>query len=459
MLFSSISFLFYFLPIVLIIYFCVPDKWKNMVLFCCSLFFYAWGEPKNVWLMVISIAMGYLFGIFMERYRGTKISKAILAISIGFFVVILGFYKYSDFFIENINRFTGSKLSLWNIAIPIGISFDIFQMISYIVDVYRGTVKAQKNIINLGTYIAMFPQLIAGPIVRYCDIEKFLKERTYNWEQTADGIERFLVGLTKKVILANVLGELCELYRGSDDISVLYAWMYAIAFMLQIYYDFSGYSDMAIGLGKILGFYFPENFRYPYCSRSLKEFWRCWHISLGTWFRDYVYIPMGGNRVSKGRWYVNILVVWFLTGFWHGADWNFIIWGLFFAVFLIWEKHGLKTFLEEHRVFSHVYVLIVVMFSFVIFGADSMTQMIRDMQFLFGMNEIPLYSREALYYLKSYAITFLLGIVCAMPFLEKLREKMKGYSVLRTCMWIGLLIINTAFLAAGSFNPFLYFRF
>ena len=338
MLFSSIPFLYYFLPAVLILYYIAPKKLKNTVILLSSLFFYAWGEPKYVILMVVSIAIGYILGLLIEKYRGKKASKVFLALSVLFSIGALGYFKYADFFINNFNAVTGLSVPLLRIALPIGISFYTFQLLSYTIDVYRGDTPARKNPITLAAYISLFPQLIAGPIVRYSDVALQLENRTHTFAKASDGIRRFILGLSKKILIANALGELCDIFRASDDKSVAFFWLYAVSFTLHIYFDFSGYSDMAIGLGKIMGFDFMENFNYPYISKSVTEFWRRWHMSLGSWFRDYVYIPLGGNRVSKPRQFFNILVVWLLTGFWHGAEWNFPVWGLYFAVLLLIEK-------------------------------------------------------------------------------------------------------------------------
>ena len=344
MLFSSITFLYYFLPLTIGLYFLFPKCLKNMVLLLSSLLFYAWGEPKYILLMGSSIVLGYGFGLLVEKYRGKKLGQAFCILSVIISLSFLVYFKYVDFFITNFNAITGLNIPLLKVVLPIGISFYTFQMISYIVDIYRGE-AAQKNIIYMAAYIAMFPQLIAGPIVRYSDIAKQLETRTHSWDMAAEGIRRFVIGLAKKVLLANQLGELCNVFRGSDEKSVLFYWLYAFAFGLHIYFDFSGYSDMAIGLGKIFGFRFLENFNYPYISASITEFWRRWHISLGSWFRDYVYISLGGNRVKRGRQFFNILMVWMLTGFWHGAAWNFIVCGLFFAILIMIEKVWLLKYL------------------------------------------------------------------------------------------------------------------
>ena len=335
MLFSSIPFLFYFLPCVFVLYFLVPMRWKNTVLLLASLFFYAWGEPKFVVFMLASIVQGYVLARLVEKYRADRgRAKLFLTLSLVFSLGLLGYCKYADFFLSGFNALTGLHIPLLRVALPIGISFYTFQILSYVVDVYRGDVKAQRNFIDLAAYIAMFPQLIAGPIVRYSDIASQLEHRTHSLADVAAGARRFVLGLGKKVLLANVFYELITTFKASGDRSVLFYWLYAAACVLNIYFDFSGYSDMAIGLGRIFGFHYLENFDYPYISASITEFWRRWHMSLGSWFRDYVYIPLGGNRVSKTKWLRNILVVWLLTGLWHGAAWNFVLWGLFFAVFL-----------------------------------------------------------------------------------------------------------------------------
>ena len=465
MLFSSLSFLYYFLPCVLIIYFLAPKKLKNSVLLLSSLFFYAWGEPKYVLLMLLAILCGYLFALLIERYRGRRLSRLFLILSVSLSAAMLGFFKYADFFIQNFNAVTGLSLPLLRIALPIGISFYTFQLISYTVDVYRG-VPAQRSFIDLAAYISLFPQLIAGPIVRYSQIAEQLSSRRHSLDKAALGIRRFILGLGKKVLIANAMGQLCQIFSASQDKSVLFFWLYAIANMLHIYFDFSGYSDMAIGLGKLFGFDFPENFNYPYISRSVTEFWRRWHISLGSWFRDYVYIPMGGNRVSRPRWLLNILVVWLLTGFWHGAAWNFIVWGLFFAVFLILEKLWLLKHLEKAPVLGRFYVLFTVMLSFIIFSAENMGQALSSLSSLFGAGGLPLLSAEFLYYLKSYAVLLLIAVVGATPLPRLLLQRLgirPGGEKLRNLLEVPALLLilalSTAYLVDGSFNPFLYFRF
>ncbi len=468
MLFSSIPFLYYFLPVVLLLYFAVPFKLKNLVLLLSSLFFYGWGEPRYVVIMAMAITAGYVLGRLIEAFRERGLSKVFLFISVAAGVGTLGYFKYADFFISNINALTGLSIPLLKIALPIGISFYLFQILSYTVDVYRGTVPAQKSIINFGAYVASFPQLIAGPIVRYSDIALQLENRTHSFEKCAYGIRRFVLGLSKKVLLANALGQLCDIFRASDDKAVLFYWLYAISFTLHIYFDFSGYSDMAIGLGKILGFDFVENFNYPYISKSITEFWRRWHISLGSWFRDYVYIPLGGNRVPKMRWLFNILVVWMLTGFWHGASWNFIFWGLLYAAFLVIEKLWLAAYLDKSRILRHIYVLLIVILGFVLFNATDMAEALQYIGAMFGADSLPLISSEFIYYLGSYGLILLLAIVGSTPLPKLAVEALtraggdktaKTIDILEIVFMTVLLLLITAYLVDGSFNPFLYFRF
>ncbi len=467
MLFSSIPFLYFFLPIVLILYFIAPKKLKNSVLLLSGLVFYAWGEPKYVIIMIISVLVGYVSGLLIEKFDGKrKAQKAVLILSVGTDLGFLAYFKYADFFIENFNALTGLGIPLLRIALPIGISFYTFQILSYTVDVYRGQVPAQKNPVTLGAYITMFPQLIAGPIVRYSDVEKELRHRSHTLKKTYEGILRFSVGFGKKILIANALGELCEIFKASDEKTVAFYWLYAIAFSLHIYFDFSGYSDMAIGLGKIFGFTFTENFNYPYISKSITEFWRRWHMSLGQWFRDYVYIPMGGNRVSVSKHLRNIFVVWFLTGFWHGADWNFIVWGLYFAVLLTLEKLWLGKILAKSKVLSRIYVLFLIAVSFVIFNASSMGEAVSYIAGMFGINTSGLYDSSWVYYLSSYAFILVLAAVGATPLPKKLTEKIKNtkagnifFTIASPVFAAVIIILCTAYLVDGSFNPFLYFRF
>ena len=465
MLFSSIPFLYYFLPAVLILYFLAPRFLKNAVLLASSLFFYWWGEPKYLALMVVSILLFYGWGFAIGYAKDQKLKKLFLIGSVITGVALLGVFKYADFFVTNFNAVTGLSIPLLKLALPIGISFYTFQCLSYTVDVYRGHAAVQKDPIKFGTYVSLFPQLIAGPIVRYVDVARELENRASTWEGVSQGLFRFLVGLGKKVLLANQFGQLVELYRGSEAQSVLFCWMYAIAFALHIYFDFSGYSDMAIGLGKVFGFHFIENFDYPYLSKSVTEFWRRWHKSLGSWFRDYVYIPLGGNRVSKARWIINILAVWMLTGLWHGASWNFVLWGLLFAAVLLIEK-WIPALEKLPMLLRHIYVLLIVVFSFVLFNAVDLTQAVGDFKGLLGLGGLPMVTEETLYYLRSYGTLFLLGFVGATPLLRDACQKLsqrpvagRVLEVAKILAMVALLVLCTAYLVDGSFNPFLYFRF
>jgi Predicted membrane protein involved in D-alanine export len=444
---------------VLAVYFLTPRKGKNAVLLLASLIFYGWGELRLLPLMAFTILLCYVCGLGIERSRKRK--KLWLLASIVISVGLLGVFKYADFFIGSLNTVTGLKIPLLHLALPVGISFYTFQCLSYTIDVYRGSVPAQKNLINFGAYVALFPQLIAGPIVRYADIARELEHREHSWDNAAAGLRRFLVGLGKKVILADNFALLIRLFRQSGEKSVLFYWMYAVAFTLNIYFDFSGYSDMAIGLGRVLGFHFVENFNYPYLSGSVTEFWRRWHISLGSWFRDYVYIPMGGSRVSRWRWVLNILTVWMLTGLWHGAAWNFVLWGLLFAALLLAEK-WIPVLQRLPGVLRHGYVLLAVVLSFVLFNADSLAQAGQDFAGLFGFGSLSLTSAETLYYLKSYAVLFVLGILGSTPVVKNAARRIDGTKagvVLEAAAMLALLIVCTAYLVDGSFSPFLYFRF
>ncbi len=461
MLFSSIPFLYYFLPAVLLVYFLVPKVLKNSVLLLSSLVFYAWGEPKYVFLMIATIALFYFCGRGIGWARRQAWKRVWLIVSIVISIGLLAIFKYADFFIDSFNQTTGLSIPLLKLALPVGISFYTFQCLSYTIDVYRDNTVVQKNPISFGAYVVLFPQLIAGPIVRYVDVARELDNRTHSWQGAYEGASRFLGGLAKKILLADNFAKLTVLFRQSGEQSVLFYWMYAIAFTLQIYFDFSGYSDMAIGLGKILGFHFIENFRYPYLSTSVTEFWRRWHISLGSWFRDYIYIPMGGNRVKKFRWIINILVVWMLTGLWHGAAWNFVIWGLMFAVLLLIEK-WVPALQKLPKAVKHIYVMLLIIISFVVFNAADLAQAGRDLAGLFGFGGLPVVSAETWYYLRSYGVLFILGFIGATPLVRNLttcyRVTRVG-RVLEPIVLIGILLLCTAYLVDGSFSPFLYFRF
>ena len=461
MIFSSIPFLYCFLPLVVLVYFLVPRKLKNAVLLLFSLGFYAWGEPKYVFLMLATIGAFYLCGLGIHGAKTQTLKKLWLTVSIVIGIGLLAIFKYADFFIENFSVATGLSVPLLRLALPVGISFYTFQSLSYTIDLYRGVVPVQKNPISFGAYVTLFPQLIAGPIVRYSDVARELDHRAHSWEDAMAGIRRFLIGLGKKVILADNFALLISLFRASGEKSVLFYWMYAVAFTLNIYFDFSGYSDMAIGLGRIFGFHFVENFHYPYLSKSVTEFWRRWHMSLGSWFRDYVYIPMGGNRVSKARWVFNIFTVWMLTGFWHGAAWNFILWGLLFAVLLLAEKM-IPAIGKLPNILKHVYVLLVIVLSFVLFNGESLSQVGSDLAALFGFAGLPAVSAQTLYYLCSYGWLFVAGIVGTTPVVKNVALRVGSTrigAVLEVLLLAGILLVCTAYLVDGSFSPFLYFRF
>ncbi len=476
MLFSSVTFLFYFLPAIILLYFLVPFKFKNAVLLAFSLFFYAWGGVTYALLMVLAIIMGYIAGLLIEKFRGKKVSLVVMWIAVAAIISFMLYFKYTDFFIDNFNKVTGLSIPLLRLALPIGISFYTFQIISYVVDVYRGE-KAQKNPINLAAYVAMFPQLIAGPIVRYSDIARELEHRTHSVTLGAEGVRRFIIGLAKKVLIANSMYDLGEIIYKLEDKSVLLYWIYGIAIALYIYFDFSGYSDMAIGLGKIFGFHFLENFNYPFISKSATEFWRRWHMSLGSWFRDYLYIPLGGNRVSRGRQIVNIFAVWLFTGFWHGASWNFILWGVFFGVLLLIEKFWLLGAMKKAEakggivaaignVFSRFYILFAVLISFMVFNINTLGEAFSYIGGLFGAGGIPFASAETWYYLRSYAVLLIVAIVGATPIVRntaiKLSEGKSTKGIMRfvePVVLMALIVVVSAFLVDSSSNPFLYFRF
>ena len=457
MLFSSIEFLYYFLPAVVLVYFLLPTSARNGWLLLASLLFYAWGEPKYVFLMIGSILLNYLWGLAIGRSKTQKGKRFFLVCSVITCLGLLGYYKYADFAVENVNALLGTAFPLPKLALPIGISFYSFQILSYTIDVYRGRVEAQKNPIDFGCYVALFPQLIAGPIVRYVDVARELKSRSTTLDDFRLGLRRFLMGLGKKILIANQLGAFIELFRASREKSVLFYWLYAIAFTLHIYFDFSGYSDMAIGLGRIFGFHFLENFDYPFISRSVQEFWRRWHMTLGGWFRDYLYIPLGGSRCSKAKWLRNVLFVWLFTGLWHGAAWNFVLWGLFFAALLLVEKF-VPAIQKLPNVLRHGYVLLAVVLSFVLFNTADLSQAGSDLAGMFGLGGVPVVTGETLYYLRSYASVFVLGIFGSLPFGKKLGEKLCN-PVTEAIAMVALLLLCTASLVDGSFNPFLYFRF
>ena len=471
MVFSTPIFLFYFLALTLLIYYLVPRCLRNPVLLCASLPFYFWGERVYPVIMLLSTAIDYTHGMLVERCKARgndRGARMAVASSMVFNLGLLFFFKYWDFLAGSLQAVGLGFMPVLNIHLPIGISFYTFQTMSYTIDVYRGDARAQRSIVNFGTFVTLFPQLIAGPILKYKDLGDQIDQRDCTAEKFASGVQIFMVGMGKKVLLANNVGLLWERYKALplDQLTVAGAWLGVIAFTFQIYFDFSGYSDMATGLGRMLGFEFAPNFRYPYISRSITEFWRRWHISLSTWFRDYVYIPLGGNRVSRGKWFRNIFIVWLLTGLWHGAAWTFILWGLFFALFLTAEKLWYGQALARTKLLKHVYVLLLIVVSFVLFDAASVQDALRTIAALFGLGGLPLADALSRYYLWSYTGVFLIAAVGATPLpvkiLRQLKESRTGsiiVSVLEPLVLLALLAAVTAYLVDGSFNPFLYFRF
>ena len=457
MVFSSVSFLYYFLPITLIFYFLMPQKIKNLVLLIMSLIFYFYGEPRYIIVLIFSCFYNYYFGKLIEK---SKNKKAYLIINLITNFGILFYFKYFNFFLENINSIIGTNYSLY-IIMPIGISFFTFQATSYIIDIYNGKVKSAKNILTFATYLTLFPQLIAGPIVRYETIEKELQSRKINYELFGQGVRRFIIGLSKKVMIANVLGELSQSLLNIGQTTILSHWIIAISDTLQIYFDFSGYSDMAIGLGLMFGFKFLENFNYPLTARSITDFWRRWHISLSSWFKDYVYIPLGGSKEGNFKRYRNILIVWMITGFWHGASWNFVLWGLYFAVFLIVEKIFLLKILKKHKIIGHIYTITIVIVSFVIFNRTNFNDIQLFLKNMFGLGNLYFTNIETNYYLKNYIFIILTAIICSISY-KKIYTKIKDnkiFSIIEPIIIIILFILCTAYIVDESFNPFLYFRF
>ena len=458
MVFSSILFIFRFLPIAMGIYFLTPKKLKNLSLLILSLIFYSWGEPRYFLLMIASIFVDYFISINIEKNnKNKKIKILLLAISIIFNVGILFFFKYINFFIENINSIFNMSLNNVKINLPLGISFYTFQTMSYTIDVFLGKVKAEKNIINFGAFVCLFPQLIAGPIVKYIDISKELKNRDINLDEIQEGIRLFILGLGSKVLIANNIGSLWNEVEtmGFNNISTILAWMGIIAFSLQIYFDFNGYSLMAIGLGKILGFNFPNNFNYPYESRSITEFWRRWHITLGQWFKQYVYIPLGGNRLGRARTYFNLFIVWFLTGLWHGASYNFILWGLYFFILICIEKNGLLNLLNKHKLISHIYTIFFILVGWVLFAVIDLNKIINFLKKMFIFNA----GNEWIYYLRNYIIIYTIAIIFSTSFLKKIYNKFVKSNIVDTIILITIFLLSIAYLVDSSYNPFLYFRF
>ncbi|MDO5522014.1 MAG: MBOAT family protein [bacterium] len=475
MVFSSLLFLFRFLPIVLVLYFIMPRKLRNMVLFLASLFFYAWGEPVYVVIMLFSTVVDYTHGRMVNSFllkNDRKKAKMVVASSMIINLCLLGFFKYSDFLIQNINSLFGTSIGLLELSLPIGISFYTFQTMSYTVDVYRGHAKVQRNIISFGTYVALFPQLIAGPIVQYKTIAEQLNHRRESFDQFSDGVVRFVTGLGKKVLLANSIGALWDQISVMDTASlpVATAWIGALAYTFQIYFDFSGYSDMAIGLGKMFGFEFLENFNYPYLSKSITEFWRRWHISLGSWFKEYVYIPLGGNRKGMKIQLRNIAIVWLLTGLWHGASWNFVLWGAYFGVLLLIEKLVLLRWLGKTKaIVGHIYTMFFVIVSWVIFAFEDISKAGNYLHAMFGGGQ-GIVTTETLYLLSNYGVLFVILIFSCTDAPKRIAAWFRthsqhrvaasyGYIVLENVFLIAVCILSIAYLVDSSYNPFLYFRF
>lgn len=458
MIFSSILFIFRFLPIALILYYITPQKYKNLILTLLSLVFYSWGEGKYFLIMIASIIIDYTAGRLIYRYKNEIKKKTIvLCISLVFNLGLLFFFKYFNFFIDNINNIFNFAIKGVKITLPLGISFYTFQTMSYSIDVYRGKVVPEKNIINFAAFVTLFPQLIAGPIVKYTDINKEISRRVITKDNVEVGIEKFILGLGRKVLIANNIGMLWTEVEGIgfENISTPLAWLGIISFGLQIYFDFSGYSLMAIGLGKMLGFNFPENFNYPYISRSISEFWRRWHITLGSWFKEYVYIPLGGNRKGKVRVTFNLFIVWALTGLWHGASYNFLLWGLLFFLLISIEKLGLINFLNKHRVFSHIYTIFLLLIGWTLFAITDFNGICEYLSKLFFYSN----GEEWIYYLRNYGVSLIIAIIFSLPLVSMFYKKIENFKWIKTIILMGIFIISVAYLVDATYNPFLYFRF
>lgn len=474
MLFSSLMFLFIFLPAVLFSYFIVGKRFKNFVLLMFSLFFYGYGGPKFLLLMLVSIFINYIFGLLVDWYRDDKIKvRMILTFSVLANLSFIGYYKYTNFFIQNVNNLFEMKLPMSEIIMPIGISFFTFQGLSYVIDIYREHGKVQKNPLNVALYISLFPQLIAGPIVRYETVAEQITEREETVDKFASGLERFIIGLSKKVLISNSMGLMADQIFGMQfsDISVLLAWIGALTYTAQIYFDFSGYSDMAIGLGRMFGFEFLENFNYPYISTSVTEFWRRWHISLSTWFRDYVYIPLGGNRVNTLKHLRNIFIVWCLTGLWHGASWNFIAWGLYFGIILTLEKFLLASFLDKlWKPIQHLYTMLLVVLGWVLFRAENLSYAVDYLKVMFGIEAVSIINNQSVYYLSEYSFELMMAVVFSMPVYPYIKQKFQKRNtkeklsvgavyVIQSIILLGMFLIDMMYLINSTFNPFIYFRF
>ena len=458
MVFSSLLFLFKFLPVTLAVYYIAPKKLKNLVLLASSLIFYSWGEPKYFPLMIACILVNYLSALLIERFRGKRaVERLMLWLAVIFDLGMLIFFKYSDFFISNVNALFGTAIPLLKLTLPLGISFYTFQTMAYTIDVYRGKVKAERNIINLATFVVLFPQLIAGPIVLYEDVAEALRERSITRDRLVEGIRLFIFGLGKKVLIANNVGALWTEVRsiGFASVSSPLAWLGIIAFSLQIYFDFSGYSLMAIGLGKLLGFDFPANFNFPYISKSFTEFWRRWHMTLGSWFREYVYIPLGGNRKGYARMLLNTLIVWAATGFWHGANWNFVLWGLLFAVLISIEKKWLMKYINRARIWPHIYVIFILILSWALFDITDMPSLGVFLGRLFSFTG----GTDWIYYLRNYAASLAIGLLFCLPLVQRLYDRMKRFWIADALILGVIAFFSVAYLVDSTYNPFLYFRF
>ena len=461
MIFSSLPFLFFYLTITLLVYKLSPLKLRNLLLLLVSLFFYGWGEPVYIVIMFLSIVVDYTHGMLVERFRqNDRLARRVVASSVFFNLAILFFFKYWDFLMGSVNALTGLHLPTFGLSLPIGISFYTFQTMSYTIDVYRKDAPVQRNAVTFGAYVTLFPQLIAGPIIQYKDVAEQLEHRREDLEKFASGVRRFCVGLGKKVLLANAVGRLWEACRDMGELTMLAGWLGLFAYAFQIYFDFSGYSDMAIGLGRMLGFEFIENFNYPYISKSIVEFWKRWHISLTNWFRDYLYIPLGGNRVPRWKWVRNILIVWAATGIWHGAGWNFLLWGLYYAFWMLLERLWLGKVLEKFPgALRHLYAAVVVLVGWALFAIEDMGALGRYLAVCFGGGT--LWNAESLYYLRSYLPLLVLLFLGATPLLKKLSERLSETwrEALTPALVLAMLVLCTASLVDASYNPFLYFRF
>ena len=466
MVFSSVVFLYIFLPVMLLLYFIVPKKFKNAIMILASLIFFAWGEIRYILIMLLLAVMDFFCGKKITQYYDDKKKRRFyLLIDVVVNLLILFFFKYADFIIGNINTLTGLNIPLLNIPLPIGVSFNTFQSLSYIIDVYKGTVKCEKSFYNYLTYTTLFPQIIAGPIVRYETVDEELETKNISLDNFSMGMKRFIIGLGKKVLIANNVGAFWHVIETGayTELTMSFAWLGIIAFAFQIYFDFSGYSDMAIGLAKIFGMDFDENFNYPYISKSITEFWRRWHMTLSSWFKDYIYIPLGGNRKGFAKQIRNILVVWFLTGAWHGASWNFILWGVYFGIILILEKLFILKLLDKlPKIIGHIYSIILILVSWSIFAFEDLSKVIEYIKAMFTNNII--YNTETIYYFKNYIFVIILGVICSIPLWKNIKEKIdkknsKTLELITTIGYVAILILCTASLVTDSFNPFLYFRF